>query len=567
MRWKVATLILIVCCACFSQTFTFKDLPFLAQGTDWPQRVVNNGGPVPSNNSIICMEVLRKQIIADGLDTNIHALCVFVPDSVIAASTPLFVGDGDDPWFNNNFVSGDLNIFGLKGNGVDKNLETGVTPFEIDSDSCGLVAIVTEGNENDAGVLMGHQDTMTERKIALATSQSGVSFFFNGTDGSGDVASLTDWNRVGYIAGFTTNGPNLFNLYFASPVEAHALRVANGSIPDPSFSDSNSITCFSSTITNAPMNFSKSRMSAAAITKGLTATQSSNLWVALRSCRECLGEGMGDPVHDWNRRITEAGGSDISSTTSNAARAFLSQIDSNNLLYSMVTVSPYPTDSLAAVQVPLIWQAGAKVWTNNGFVASDLTTNGLDPNATTGKYFDTSMTNNNMSTRGFSVTSAGLTAIMSSNSAVAMFLGGVRASAAFSAWELGNGDTGVGTIKFSAWRYDGVNGRNFISASIESNSWSGYVSGNRTAEDAIAIYGAASDYPFITLGSGATTQSGVLFSGQQLAENGFNNNGTYSGSSCAISFLAVHAGLTDVQSSNLFLAAYAFRNAIGGGAP
>ena len=134
-------------------TLGVNDLAYLAQvrTTDWARRVVANGGAFPSQNTINAMETLRLGVIAAGLDTSISSMLVLVPDSAIAASTPLFVGIGLDPWTNHGFVDGDLTVEGMKGNGSSKYLDSGITGvFGINpvSGDCGLIALVTESNSN-----------------------------------------------------------------------------------------------------------------------------------------------------------------------------------------------------------------------------------------------------------------------------------------------------------------------------------------------------------------------------------------------------------------------------------
>mgnify|MGYP006269029857 CR=1 FL=1 len=95
--------------------------------------------------------------------------------------------------------------------------------------------------------------------------------------------------------------------------------------------------------------------------------------------------GINNPfVLNWSNRVVTAGGT-VGSVTLSNAQVFLNAIQS--ITNKILTVSIIPTDSIVAVQCPLMYSAGYSVWTNSGFSASTLTKNGLgigNPN-----YFDT----------------------------------------------------------------------------------------------------------------------------------------------------------------------------------
>src|SRR5688572_13026363 len=127
-RILIGSLLLMACAVCLAPSRRLGGAAILA--TDWSQRVVANGGAVPSQQTIQCMETLRLTLIGMGLTNKLYTLCVFVPDSVIAASTPLFKHKGSDPWTNFFFAQTNLNIDGLKGDGIQKAFDTGVLPNE-----------------------------------------------------------------------------------------------------------------------------------------------------------------------------------------------------------------------------------------------------------------------------------------------------------------------------------------------------------------------------------------------------------------------------------------------------
>jgi hypothetical protein len=71
---------------------------------------------------------------------------------------PLLVGGGNDPWTNSNFISGDLTINGLVGDGFSKALNTGIIPSTCypNANSAGLTiynSTASNGTEVDMGCL------------------------------------------------------------------------------------------------------------------------------------------------------------------------------------------------------------------------------------------------------------------------------------------------------------------------------------------------------------------------------------------------------------------------------
>lgn len=100
--------------------------------TDWANRVVANGGAAPSDSTKTALNTFYTALVSNGLASKMKALNCFVPDNLIAALTPLIKTYGNDPWTNSGlFVSGDLSVNGLVGDGAAKYLNTGVVPNQV----------------------------------------------------------------------------------------------------------------------------------------------------------------------------------------------------------------------------------------------------------------------------------------------------------------------------------------------------------------------------------------------------------------------------------------------------
>lgn len=570
---KFLFLLLLVPSLAFGQAFTFSDLPFLSQGqTDWARRVVLNGGAMPSGNTIAAMETLRLGCIAAGLTNKIHALCVFVPDSVEACRTPLFYHQGYTNWGNSNFVSGDLNINGLKGNGSDKVLNTGVRSEDVFSPGNpprGAAVIVTESSSNEVRAVMGQQDANGADTFALLISSGGDTEWIAGSVNPTYVTETVDFGRVGYVSGnVTTNVTTNTTVYVASPLESHKVltnrqMAGNLSFPMPEEGDSIFVFTVSRDGTNnSPCSL---RLSLAIITSGFTQAEDSAFWNLALACRQSLGGGTGDNIHDFNRKVVAFGGAAISTTTSNALRTFYGGLNTDGTLDLMVSVNCVVPDNLIAARVPVIWKAGSEVWTNFNFGATNLSTTGLQGNGTD-KYLGTGVTPST-ATR-ISNTSGGITGLISANPGTVpnTIMGGNPVTANVSTLLIQN----LPLLSFRFWRNDLVN-QNFLQATDPSPgaTFTGWISGNRTAADAIAVYIANTGLAHQVFTNATGTQTGTATANTRaLLAWANNNNGTPSGvGNHTMSFVAFHGGMTQTQSSNTYVRVDILRDALGGGSP
>lgn len=579
---KRLLLILLLPLAVAAQPFTASDIAFIGRPplvTDWALRVVANGGAMPSQNTIQAMETLRLGCISAGLTNKIYSLCVFVPDSVIASATPLFLHKGYPMW-TNNFVIGDLSVNGLKGDGTSKAMDTGCMAKALASGgvsdtsdgSRGLTVIVTESQNATDGVPIGYKDANDVRMLELAVGIGRITSWITMTDGNALYELHTnDVGRVGYISGNTWNDSNTnVSVYVASPLEAHKL-IATKTIPsnggDATATD-NTISVFAEKHGTTNRFYSAQRLSLAMVHEGLTAAESETLWSLFLACRQTLGGGTGDPVHNWNTKIVAAGGANISTTTSNATRTFYVGLDTDGTLYSMVMVNTYPPDNLTAVRVPLIVQSGEETWANVNFRATNLTVNGLTGN-TTDKYLNTLMNFNTTLVRGFSVTSAGMSQLIyASNNGdggkVEMGgFGGVNIFAGVQSFR--------GNLAFYCWGASLVN-QNFVTRNTSplTTNWTGYLSGNRTAANAIRL-------DRVTSGGGTHEVFTNATGSQTLNKTTITNITAHSTidavgvpsqwSDRTVSYLAVHSGLTQTQSSNHWIRVQTLRTDYGGGVP
>lgn len=520
---------------------------------------------------------LRKGCIAASLTNKIDAMCVFVPDSVIACCTPLFYHLGYTNWGNSNFVSGDLNINGLKGDGTTKLLNTGVKAkdaLDINNPPRGMAVIVTESLSNAVNVVIGQQEGAGSTAFALAVSNSGDTEWIAAAQNAAFLTDTPDWGRVGYVsAQVTTNTTTNITVYVASPLESHKVltnRQTAGNLNWVESVTDETISVFALENDATNRAWAPFRMSMAVITKGFTETESSNFWVLVRTCREQIGGGTGDPIHDYNRKIVAAGGAAISTTSSNALRTFYAGLDADGILTNMIFVNPYLPDSLVAVRTPVIWQAGNEIWGNVNFGTTNLTVNGLTGNLTD-KYLQTAVRVNNIAVRaGFSDTSAGMSQLIYASN-----LGDGSYVEMGSAGSAANVFTAIqsfrGNLAFYCWGVSTVNA-NFVTRNTSplTTNWVGYLSGNRTAGNAIRldwVNGGAGTHEVFTNGTGAQSLNNDTVTNWFAHAHATLASAPAAWSDRTVSYLSLHNGLTQAQSSNQWVRAKALRTALGGGIP
>ena len=87
----------------------------------WVSQCSVNANSVPSTNTQRVLSIFYNGLLSNPtLFAKIKSVNCVVPDSLYAASVPLINNYGNNPWTNNNFISRDLSVNGLAGNGSNK---------------------------------------------------------------------------------------------------------------------------------------------------------------------------------------------------------------------------------------------------------------------------------------------------------------------------------------------------------------------------------------------------------------------------------------------------------------
>ena len=266
--------------------------PFNFVVSGWINRVQVNGGLVPSLNTVKSLDTFVHSLVTCGIDGLMIAVNAFVPDSLIAALTPLYVGPGSDPWTNHNFVAGDLTINGLKGDAVGKYLQTGIVPANVYGAINSGMSIYCPETYNAAS--FGYD---MESSDAAITSKSGINFL--------PAANISNWACFDTGSQVTTANPGPFVGFLSgNRIAANNTSIYKASSTVPFFAaGSNALSGGNlALITNDLYVFAANfgfafgyvshRLSFAAMHAGLTAVQDRCLFNAVQALRVALGGGF-----------------------------------------------------------------------------------------------------------------------------------------------------------------------------------------------------------------------------------------------------------------------------------
>lgn len=207
---------------------------------DWASRVVANGGAVPSTSTINALTTFYAALVTAGIQASYYTLNAFVPDSDIAARTPLIAGIG------RGLYLGGGNGYSRNGyTAVGASLQSGVNPSSVFSVGTGAfsVYVYTLNNSaipNSANFGFGCRDTTNSRffdfEPASATNLITARAFSSST-GANVVSQALPSPSAGYYS-WNRTASNNADLYHAQSGYAHASafnRAAANAATPPNF--------------------------------------------------------------------------------------------------------------------------------------------------------------------------------------------------------------------------------------------------------------------------------------------------------------------------------------------
>lgn len=197
---------------------------------DWALRVVKNGGPAPSQNSINAVTTFADTLNNAGLWSKMIHINVIAPDSINAFLTPLLVGGGNDPWQavcgNNNVTTLNLTVNGVKANGGNSAAENSgiiaINAFPSDT-SAGITIYIASNSASEAAQDGGYiRSADNGANFAMYTNIANVCYFLCWDGATGQCSGA-------YPGGFAGNGffsgnriaANNSKIYVANSTTAH----------------------------------------------------------------------------------------------------------------------------------------------------------------------------------------------------------------------------------------------------------------------------------------------------------------------------------------------------------
>jgi hypothetical protein len=256
---------------------------------------------------------------------------------------------------------------------------------------------------------------------------------------------------------------------------------------------------------------------------------------------------------NWSARVVTNGGAAPSGATVTAISNFCDALDAASLTAQMIAVNVFAPDSLIAAITPLIKNFGIDPWTNNNFVAGDLTVNGLVGDAAT-KYLETGV----IPDAAFpSADSCGISAYVSVNGAINGWEAGAFGVSQTTTW-LGFATNYAASVELFAFT---------AGAQVAATGLAGFYAMNRISHTDTRSFFANSSNAFAQIGATDATPAGIIpdintilvFCVKSTAGNPFQFTDH------DLSFIAFHQGLSAADSLALYNAVQALRTALGGG--
>ena len=257
----------------------------------WAANVVTNGGAAPSDGTVSALSTFCYALDSAGLASSMLAVNCYVPDSLIAATTPLIATACQPYWTNHNFVSGDLSVNGLQGNGSNKYLDLGSQSSPASTaltlTSAGLTCYVPSGGANAMENTCGICGAGCCFDLNLNYSEY---FGFQCWDwgDAGQAAWRPGGIKQGFFSGSRTAADEI-NLYFANAGTAFS-SVASAATTSGGVASGNMFE-FSEQDGGSPNAYSPQAHSFFAMHLGLSSEQTQALYNAVQALRTALGGG------------------------------------------------------------------------------------------------------------------------------------------------------------------------------------------------------------------------------------------------------------------------------------
>jgi len=386
-----------------------------ADARDWLTRVYENGGTV-SLTTASAVQNFCNTIDSAGLRGKFFRLNLFCGDNLNAATVPLYRGPsvgGTQHGFlidiNNNFISADYNesgsFAGIKGNGSNKRLDTGLGTYFTNNSSFSMGAFITEPTSVEFSNYLGAMQTSYNNGTQLYyrdrfTRGLDGATFFPPAPNNGIITDYHVYSRTGTLNQFHVN-----NSLVGTSSSATAASRGSHTIQVHALNNAGSME-----------GYGNGRISMYHIGLGLTSSESTTLYGTINTFNAAMNRTRpsdsfvsvtNEDAKIWLDNVYYNGGT-VSNTTANLVNTFCNSIDSAGLRNKFFRVNLFCGDNLASCLVPLyrgpnktLIYGGVKNDTNNNFVASNYSENsGLIGNGSS-RWLDTGLPQNYAAGRHF----------------------------------------------------------------------------------------------------------------------------------------------------------------------
>jgi hypothetical protein len=357
---------------------------------DWLTRVYKNGGTV-SLTTASAVQNFCNTIDSAGLRGKFFRLNLFCGDNLNAATVPLYRGDSRTGYQRgflydvpNNITISDYNesgsFAGIKGNGSNKRLDTGLGTNFTNNSSLSFGAFISEPTSVAFSTYLGcAQNNNTDNTILYYRDG-----FTRGLDGATFYpAEPTNSTLFGYHVYSRTASNNFFHSWNgisgSSSNSAAAARGLDGFV----------IHALNNNGTLS--NYGDGRISMYHIGLGLTSAETATLYNAIDAFNTAIGRTRpsssfasvtNEDAKIWIDNVYYNGGT-VSSTTANLVNTLCNSIDAAGLRNKIYRLNLMCGNNINAATVPLYKginrtiQYGNLIDTNNSFTSSDYTETGV----------------------------------------------------------------------------------------------------------------------------------------------------------------------------------------------
>lgn len=258
------------------------------QANDWANRVVINGGPMPSANSISAYKTFVESLLLASVWSKMKHVNGFAPDSLIAAETPFLKTLGTRDPYTINTGAPTVNVNGVLFAPVG-SFNIGITPStDLNLTNQGFSWYASTGIDVNHYEL-GCFNVATQNAVMMRWAFTGATkgAYTNSNGGSGSISNGTpiagfhSWNRL-----TNTN----FKLYRASSTHPFA-QDGSDAVANPNGLPTIEFTVGGCNIDGTTNNTSN-RFSFFAVHDGLTSTEAQNLYNAVQALRTAFGGGF-----------------------------------------------------------------------------------------------------------------------------------------------------------------------------------------------------------------------------------------------------------------------------------